>query len=249
MDFESISLATRTHCHCAAEAAPATPSPVAGRGDAAAAREHELLRAEPHGFRIHVLGQSDTRPHRSGSRICPLPWRGGEARRQRGRGGGGRALACRAQWISNQCPSALGHSVDARPKARPLRPGHAQPNPARHDPHARPSARRDRSSTPKRIRTIRCSESYSCTRSPKPIVDINAAFFNSLRKIFLPCSFAEASSRRQKNGIAQSEVPHPTPAPTRRGRSTTSIRHRTIRSWQSFPRANSPRPIVDFNAE
>ena len=72
-------------------------------------------------------------------------------------------------------------------------------------------------------------------------------FFNSLRKIFLPCSFAEASSRRQKNGIAQSEVPHPTPAPTRRGRSTTSIRHRTIRSWQSFPRANSPRPIVDFN--
>ena len=125
----------------------------------------------------------------------------------------------------------------------------AMPNPARHDPHARPSARRDRSSTPKRIRTVRCSESYSCTRSPKPIVDINAACFTSLRRIFPPCSFAEASSRRQKNGIAQSEVPHPTPAPTRRGRSTTSKRHRTIRSWQSFPRANSPRPIVDFNAE
>ena len=108
--------------------------------------------------------------------------------------------------------------------------------------------RRNRSSTSMRLFLIRCAKSFSRAHSPKPAPDAKKTESRNPRfRILLPRQLAEADRRRQ-NGIAQSEAGNPSPAPTRRDRSSTSMRNSTIRCSELCPRARSPGPIIDSDA-
>merc|ERR1711954_496407 len=92
---------------------------------------------------------------------------------------------------------------------------------------------RNRSSTSIWIPTMRCSESYSRTNLPKPIVDVNMDSDHSMLRLLFPYQFAETDRRRQY-GFRPCDAQNPIPVPICRNRSSTLIRIATIRCSDSY---------------